>query len=133
MKQLFFLLIAVAVSIVSCKKNDAAGGIKESTYSGTFQRQVSGSGPVASVSINFNGGKWNGQSDRTRYPALCSGTYTQPTANLIRFENDCVWTAEFDHTLILSGDYELKIAGDSMTFVKNYNGAAKDIYTLMKQ
>jgi hypothetical protein len=53
--------------------------------------------------------------------------------NNVTFENACLWTAEFDWTLILSQDYKIKVVGNTVEISRDYNGGFKDIYNLTKQ
>ena len=137
MKQILFAILTLTILISSCKKNNADNDnaliIKNGTYIGTFQRQVSGSGLISNVTITFNRSDWTGQSQYAKYPALCRGTYKIDGADQITFENSCPWTAEFDWTLILSGEYKLIVSGNSIEISKDYSGAFKDIYKLTKQ
>jgi len=94
--------------------------IPDGTYSGTFQRKHAfgiGEG-TATVSITFSSNTWTGQSDKTNFPALCHGTY-EIENNKIIFTNLCVFTADFDWSLILSGDYDLSLSSDSLIFSHN--------------
>jgi hypothetical protein len=135
MKQVLFAALTFTILISACKKGhtDNVSVIKNGTYAGTFQRRVSGSGPISNVTITFNSGNWTGQSQYSKYPALCHGTYKTTATDYITFENLCPWTAEFDWTLILSGDYNLTASGNNLEISKDYNGAFKDIYALKKQ
>ena len=119
----------------SCKKADVDNGsiIKNGIYVGTFQRQVSGNGMISNVTITFASVNWSGQSQYEKYPALCRGTYKINGADQITFENSCPWTAEFDWTIILSGNYKLIVNGNSIQISKDYNNAFKDVYKLIKQ
>jgi hypothetical protein len=118
---------------VSCKKTNSDFIIHEGTYVGTFQRLTAGGGQISNVTITFSANNWTGQSQLAKYPALCHGTYKTSGADYVVFENACPWTAEFDWTLILSGEYKLNANGDTIEISRNYNGAFKDIYKLAKQ
>jgi hypothetical protein len=75
-----------------------------------------------------NNGTFNGQSVVAKFPALCNGTYLI-AGYTITFEDKCVWTAEFDWTLVLSGAWNYNLNGNILTLVKS-NG---DKYTLTQQ
>lgn len=101
-------LIFLNFFLLSCAEAENVTIITEKMdLEGTFQR-VSGDelGPVAEVTILLHSGKWEGNSSRPKYPALCKGTYTL-TENSITFENECMWTADFDWSLILSGTFNI--------------------------
>jgi hypothetical protein len=128
-KILLFLLILS--SCESEKENSIK--IQEGTYVGTFQRQGSLSlGPISNVTITFSADKWSGQSDNSKYPALCNGTYSYKGHSLI-FTNECVWTAEFDWSLILSGDFIYSFDGEHLQMAKTISPGIFDRYNLTRQ
>ena len=43
-----------------------------------------------------------------KFPAICRGTYSIKNKE-IKFTNTCAWTAEFDWTLILSGNWNFTL------------------------
>jgi len=103
--------------------------IPDGTYFGTFQRKHAfglGDG-TATVSLIFSSNTWTGQSDKTNYPALCHGTYKIEN-NKIIFTNLCVFTADFDWSLILSGDYDFSLSSDSLIFFHNSIGPTTDAW-----
>jgi hypothetical protein len=134
MKYIIFAALTLTILISSCEKKDTGTDylIKNGTYVGTFQRKVSGTGPISNVTLTFNSGNWTGESQYAKYPALCHGTYIT-TPGQISFENSCVWTADFDWTLILSFDYKLLVSGNNIEISRDYNGAFTDIYNLARQ
>ncbi|HEX8327519.1 MAG TPA: hypothetical protein VF629_08260 [Hymenobacter sp.] len=119
-----FLLLAVS----SCQKSVPSPDLN-GTYTGTFQREPGGQ--VSQVSLTFSEGEWNGTSQKVKYPALCSGTYKVTNKNKIIFTNACVWTAEFDWTLILGGEYDLNTKGKTIEIIEQ-RGNGRDIYRLSK-
>lgn len=133
MRHIFSALFTLTLFAVSCKKTNHEFVIPEGTYVGTFQRLTASGGQVSNVSVTFSGNNWTGQSQFAKYPALCHGKYKTKGGDKITFENACPWTAEFDWTLILSQDYKLEVAGNSVEISRDYNGAFKDIYKLTKQ
>lgn len=101
----FFFIFSL---LLSCAEAENVTIITEKMeLEGTFQR-ITGSeaGPVAEVTLLFHSGKWEGNSSRSKYPALCKGNYTLKE-NTITFENECMWTADFDWSLILSGTFNI--------------------------
>ena len=127
MKKLIFIFLIVIISITSCDKshNDK---IPDGVYTGTFQRQLAfGGGETANVTLTFSSNTWTGQSDITKYPALCHGTYSIAKQKII-FTNDCIWTDEFDGTLILGGEYTLSLNGNQLGFIRDYRGPSSDTY-----
>lgn len=100
-------------------------------YTGTFFR-VSPVAlyPVANVNLFLMEGEFRGDTDTNRYPAICPGTYAV-SGTTVEFTNDCVWTADFDWSLILSGTFEFTATSDSLHLVK-HNGDVTDIYRLKR-
>ncbi|MFC0516396.1 hypothetical protein ACFFGT_19470 [Mucilaginibacter angelicae] len=132
MKQLFAFVLVLAAAVSSCKKNDNNQAAKLSgTYAGTFQRKVSGTGAVSNVSLSFSAEAWSGESQTVKYPALSHGTFST-SGNKVTFKNESVWTAEFDWSLILNGDYDINLFGNTVTITKTYDNGMLDIYTLVK-
>jgi hypothetical protein len=137
-KKIFLLVGSLILFQLNCETDhDRIDRIPDGTYIGTFQRQLAfGGGDTAHVTITFSSNKWTGQSYRFHYPALCHGTYNIDK-NKIVFANDCVWTAEFDWTLILSGEYDFSTNGNHLTIYHDYSGPTidsyKDNYLLTRQ
>lgn len=135
MKILWLMLIVLVIGISGCEKSKTVNEqFPEGTYIGTFQRTIAlGDEQVSNVILTFSEGKWSGQSDLLNYPALCHGLYTIEN-NKIVFTNDCAWTANFDWSLILSGEYNYIYSDSSLIIQKNYtnseNIVTKDIYSL---
>ncbi len=125
MKSKVLLIIGLIFVILSCNKDDENSQTEiNGEYVGFFER----GGNNSSVKLTFNNGSWSGESEIVKFPALCNGTYSK-SGNVITFENACTWTAEFDWTLILGGDWNYSLKGNSLVLTKT-NG---DKYTLTKQ
>ena len=129
MKKIILLYVIFIMLQLSCETDhDRINIIPDGTYIGTFQRQLAfGGGDTAHVTITFSSNIYTGQSDRFHYPALCHGTYKIEN-NKIVFANECVWTAEFDWSLILSGEYDFSIKGNRLTIYHDYSGPTIDAY-----
>jgi hypothetical protein len=132
MKQLLLLTLMAGMVVVSCSKKGTAHEFGDGTYKGTFQRLHNGNGDISNVTITFSAKNWQGQSDVGRYPALCNGSYTM-NGEIIHFANACMWTADFDWTLILNGDYKFSSKGNSIEIWRYAANGDKDVYKLTKQ
>ena len=136
-KQISAFLILIITSI-SCENiHDGIDKIPEGVYTGTFQRQLAfGGGDIAQVTITFYSNNYSGVSDKPKYPALCDGTYNIEKQK-IKFMNTCIWTAEFDWSLILSGEYDFTLNGKQLIITRSSLGPSNDSwtdkYTLTKQ
>lgn len=129
---LFFLLLPLA-SAFSCSTDELEPEVLSGTYTGRFSR-IS---PIveyipSTVTLTFTGNKFSGSSSDEKYPAICRGTYTVDGSE-IEFENGCVWTADFDWTYILDGEFELVVEGDELIITRRYNEELYDVYTLVKE
>ncbi len=130
MKKILFSGVVFTIINFACESVDkVATEIPFGIYSGTFQRQLATvGGEIAIVSITFSENTWTGQSDRTKYPALCHGTYGLEKSKII-FSNECVWTAEFDWSLILNGEYDFTLNGKQLLITKVYPGTTTNTFT----
>ncbi len=125
MKPKILILIGLIFVILSCNNDDENSQTEiNGEYVGIFERGENNS----NVELTFNNGNWNGESEVTKFPALCNGTYSN-SGDVITFENACPWTAEFDWTLILGGKWNYNLNGNTL-ILTNTNG---DKYTLTKQ
>ena len=127
MRAKFLILSVVILSIFGCNKDKEVVNIETSIdgkYIGIFERSAS----ISNVELTFNNGTWTGKSQYEKFPALCSGTYSS-LGNVMTFENACIWTTEFDATLILAGDWNYTLNGNLLIMTNVYG----DKYTLTKQ
>lgn len=131
MRHLFPAIACAALLATACKKTNPVIPVLDGTYTGTFQRQQGGGGPVSQVSFTFSGNQWTGTSQYPKYPALCNGHYTISALHKITFTNACPWTADFDGSLILSHEYELRVTGNDVEMVRE-NPPYRDVYKLAK-
>ncbi|HYE55132.1 MAG TPA: hypothetical protein VD996_09825 [Chitinophagaceae bacterium] len=133
MRRLFFMAIIAVIGLASCKKDTTDNITLTGTYTGTFVRYGPAvDGIPASVTITFTGNEFSGTGQLPTYPALCNGTFSI-NGNKGTFENKCVWTANFDWTLILNGEYDIHIDGDNLYIYRSYNGAYFDSYNLKRK
>ena len=121
-------LIAITL-LLACNKNDDNDDmtLSEGMYIGTFHRTGM---DTSVVTLTLDGNKFNGQSDRKLYPAICNGTY-EYYDNTIRFTDSCTWTANFDWTLILNGPYSVTRKNNELRFSRTV-GNIIDEYVLTK-
>ena len=129
MKKVHLYVVIFALLSVSCESDHNNSEMPSGIYSGTFQRQLAfGGGEIANVSITFSEKTWIGQSDRSKYPALCHGTFSLNNAKII-FTSECAWTADFDWSLILDGAYDFTLNGKQILITKGYSGPSADAWT----
>ena len=130
MKLSFFLVLFTMVAFVSCKKENEQN--LQGTFKGSFIRSAPAIDYVPSnVSLTFDKKTFSGSSQSPKYPAICFGTW-QTNNNKINFTNGCAWTGDFDHTLILHGEFEYDWKGKTL-YIRKSIGQFCDIYQLQKQ
>ena len=126
----FYLIVFLCFGLISCEKEEATSisGI----YKGVFFRSSPNSTwQQSQVSLNLNANSFTGQSSDARYPVICHGAWITEEETM-NFENSCIWTADFDWTLILSGEFQYEINGDHLKLWKT-NGDVTDTYDLHRQ
>ena len=102
----------------------------EGFYRGTFYRNNSIiSAAPSQVQLFFENGTYTGSSNISRYPAICRGSY-QISDEEIAFTDSCIWTADFDWTLILSGSYKYSEKLGEIILIKEYENGSQDTYRL---
>lgn len=122
---LSLVLISNIIFFTSCTENDNASQAEiNGEYTGIFERN----GQTTTVELNFTDETYSGESESEKFPAICNGNYSI-SDNLIEFENTCVWTVDFDWTLILSDEWNYIIENNVLTITKS-NG---DKYTLTEK
>ncbi len=126
------MLILLTVLATSCKKEGSLI-IPNGTYTGTFKRVGPASTLTSNVTLSITGNLWEGESQYPKYPALCRGSFKISGTDQIIFENDCVWTADFDWTLILSQTYQVKREGNNLEIWRENNNHYLDTYLLIRQ
>lgn len=127
--RLIFLLI-----LVSCEYDSIDSGPLQGVYKGQFDRMLPAIDIAPSnVTLTLANGKFSGESDRAKFPAICKGSY-KVVGQEIEFVNECVWTADFDWSLILSGKFQFHKDGRKLELTKNYSPIGQiDTYHLTLQ
>lgn len=124
-------LLCLLLALTSCKK-DHADPVSDGDYTGTFRRiSLTGTGAASNVTLHLRGGSYSGSSDNARYPAICVGGW-EASEGQLHFWDGCVFTADFDWTLILEGDFDYSISGSHLKFWKTA-GDHTDVYDLKKK
>lgn len=125
------LTILAILTLLSCEEAEKVSvGPLAGTYEGIFFRTSPGAKyETSDVTLSFEGNAFEGSSNIAKYPAICHGTFTL-TVNEIDFNNLCVWTAEFDWSYILSGNFNITRNGDEIIMTRNYDNGAVDTYRI---
>jgi hypothetical protein len=129
MKKILLLVFLLSSVIMGCDKEVVS---PEGEYVGTFTRSSLNANTVTSnVTLNISENKYNGTSDRKNYPAICKGTLDFK-GSVLTVTPDCMFTADFDWTLIFEGDYEVETDRDILRLIKRYPNNVADVYNLKK-
>jgi hypothetical protein len=132
----YVFLFLVAFGFLSCTKSTDLEPIQtlpSGSYVGTFQRGSGGSVPVVLTFTNnefsgsVSGGLGSGSGVPTDLPRICRGTFAVDKGT-IHFQNTCVFTAEFDWSLILSDRWQAETLGERLVVTRN-----EDRYELTRQ
>ena len=124
-------LLCLLLVLSSCKK-DHTGPVSDGDYTGTFRRiSLTGGGGVSHVTLHLRGGSYSGSSDNARYPAICVGGWEASDGKL-HFWDGCIFTADFDATLILDGDFNYSVDGVRLKYWKTM-GDHTDVYELQRK
>jgi hypothetical protein len=126
-----FIILTTITFILACE-SEGDIHLPEGNYSGYFTRStVEEDGVPSRVTLTFAGNTFTGSSEVPKYPAICHGTYTIE-GDKITFINSCPWTADFDWTLVLSGEYIINVDDEQVKFFRDYDGKQTDVYLLKK-
>ncbi len=116
------LFVMLLILLVSCREDAGTTTVVEGTYTGQFMRLGLTERPSPSnVTLTLEGGKFTGYSDQARYPSICNGSY-QINGGKIKFINECFWTADFDWSYILGGEYDITIRDRKIDLIQEING-----------
>jgi hypothetical protein len=129
MRTQFILVVCLVTLLIGCE-SDGDIHLPEGKYNGHFTRStVDEDGTPSEITLMFTANTFQGSGDIPEYPAICQGTYSIK-GDKITFTNSCPWTADFDWTLILGGDYTINVDGNKVKFFRDYDGKQSDTYVL---
>jgi hypothetical protein len=135
MKLLISLLASVLV-LIACEKDsdqdpnqDGVNHQLSGRYIGTFSR--SGMDTVTVTILFSQNGRFEGSSNREKYPAICGGNFSYDETS-INFTDSCTWTADFDWTLILDGSYNITYQDARSVRIYRSNGTITDEYLIAR-
>jgi hypothetical protein len=112
-----------------CDKRTDSNNSIAGSYIGIFKRSGMN---TSKIYIRFTETGFEGGSDRSKYPAICRGSFRQEESTLT-FIDSCQWSADFDRTFILKGEYKYTIHNDGTIRIWRQNGILKDEYLLMEE
>lgn len=130
MKTTLILLLSVFIFSSCEKESGETPKLQDGTYSGRFilkntDPAVNRADIVVATSVTINGDNYSSTAGPNRTPAGGSGKFIVKYP-VINFAESHAWTTDFDHNLILSGEYTSEISGDSLFLSKK---AGSNIYS----
>ena len=119
------VLVLMIFGFSACVKADDSTGNLYGRYVGIFNRTGM---DTAQVSLVFTGNSFEGSTNKTNYPAICHGKFDMD-GNTATFVDSCSWTANFDWSLALSGEYNINFM-NGMVRIWKTDGIITDEYLL---
>lgn len=113
---LFILLVA---TLTGCDETEIAK--LKGSYSGTFTYHSPEAPKTGPVTVTFDGTSYSSTRNPDYIPAGGSGTFEFREKNTVKFEDQNMWTANFDWNLILNGEYDYEVKGDSLIITRSRN------------
>ncbi|WP_131538923.1 hypothetical protein [Pedobacter nototheniae] len=118
MKTKLYLPLITLCILLGCKKDKT---VKQpfitGKYVGTFNYTVAGKTEVAPAQVIFGPTNYTSIGQPNKKPAGGSGTYTFNTDSFL-FTDTHPWTADFDWGLILKGNFDYEVKGDSLILTR---------------
>ncbi len=129
-------MIILVFFALACQEDDEGNPpslLEEGTYTGVFYRSSPNARwAPANVTLTLENGSFSGSSDTDKYPAICEGIYQLIGTDQITFANSCIWTADFDWSLILGGEYQITERDNKIVIRREYEGQVSDTYELSR-
>jgi len=116
------LIIVALISLSAGCSDKLSVNTFNGTYAGEFfyvepekrlENKVS-----APAAVTFSGENFSSVGNENRLPAGGSGRFDVLKNNLVNFNDENIWTANFDWGLILSGKYNYELKGDSLILTR---------------
>ena len=106
MKNTFYLSLFFCLALISCSDNAVSPKMLEGSYEGIFIMTCTDCTPQSTdVVLDFDNSQFTGSSNSRNLPAIGTGAFSIKENN-IQFTNASFWTADFDWSLILDGNYK---------------------------
>lgn len=123
--KLLKLSLVCFVFMIACQEKDAM--LLEGKYEGAFTVTYENESKSGLVILELKDGKYNSSANADRIPAGGSGNYVLAGDKII-FEDMNYWTAEFDWSLILNGEYSYQLKGSKLTRYRIQDGDRNYVY-----
>ena len=128
----FLLAIFLFAGISACKKQLTDTSDLIGDYKGVFTRSAAAIDYFpAQITLSLKQGTFSGTSNVQNYPAICNGNWKIENSHL-KFSNTCSFTANFDWTFILDGEFQFERSGKTLKIWRSYGNGQSDSYLLEK-
>ncbi|RZK34489.1 MAG: hypothetical protein EOO90_30710 [Pedobacter sp.] len=122
MKNYLLIFLVLSLALGACKKQTSSSTIPNGDYSGVLEvysntYKMPTTYPVA---ISFENKKYKVTTEPGKQRGGGSGTYSIK-GEIGNFQDENIWTADFDWNLILSGIYEVQLKDESLILIKQLN------------
>jgi hypothetical protein len=126
--------LVLGLLLMSCDTGMYGDGVlTEGTYVGVFLRNDPLADTIpANVTITITGDRFEGSSSIRNIPAICEGR-VRSDGRSVEFENECVFTADFDWTYILNGTFQASTERKTLILTKSYGPGRYDTYHLTRE
>ncbi|WP_276364094.1 hypothetical protein [Daejeonella sp. H1SJ63] len=98
--------------------------VLDGSYKGFFYYIPAGGTQITKsaeeVSVILNGKEYTSTGSTGRIPAGGTGKYSVLSNNIVQFQDERVWTADFDWNMILNGNYRYEVKNDSLILTRNF-------------
>jgi hypothetical protein len=118
------IIVLTAWVTLSCNKAPLPNG----AYSGRFIVDYGSGVQEGPFKLEIKDNTYSCSGNENRIPPGGSGTFSVGQ-NEIVFQDENMWTADFDWNLILNGSYTLAQKGDTLSLTK-VQGQAKYVYKI---
>lgn len=121
-----FLIVTISLASGGCSNE-----LTEGTYRGTFTVVYDTATLTGMTTLHLSEGRYECDGNDNRIPAGGSGTYRTENG-IILFQEERMWTADFDWNLILKGGYNYSVSGKRLKLSMRTDRGAFYKYDLLK-
>lgn len=137
MKALFIITIIATMITKGCDKEipeKQCLPITDGIYTGTFTLTTPTGVSTGDATIQIEGNRFSASGNANRIPAGGSGNFSlSDDRQTITFQDENFWTADFDWSLILSGNFVYSFDGEKLEFARQtHDGRTFQKYQLIK-
>lgn len=121
MRKIIYLSL-FAFAFAGCEKENSLGQL-DGTYTGTFRTMANNNERVTDFEVSLNAKRFT-----TTKGGAGRGPFELLGNQKIRFDDELVYTANFDWSTLLGGEYKYEIKGDSLILNKILDTPVKGVY-----